>query len=86
MKANIRLDEERGKPPRYRTSANGLGTEIVPGTRVYANLKFNFSSEYPPGDWLSLFKKFPGLEILNLSYSPDKSIWNYEGKIYEAIR
>lgn len=86
MKANIRMTEERGKPPQYKTSANGLDTEIVPGTRVYSNLKFSFSSEYPPGDWLSLFKKFPGLEILNLTFTPDKSIWNYEGKIYEAIR
>lgn len=86
MKSDISMEDDRGAPPVLKTTAGGLGTEVVQGARAYPKLKFSFSSEYQPADWLSLFHKFPGLEIINLTYTPGNNIWQYEGQIYEAIR
>lgn len=86
MKMQISMQDEVGAPPVIKTTADGLGTETVRAARVYSKLRFSFSSEYPPGDWLSLFHKFPGSEITNLTFNPDNNIWQYEGQIYEAIR
>lgn len=46
---------------------------------------FSITSQYTPFEWLTFFKKFPGLELTKIEYNPsidatDK--WKYEGKIY----
>jgi len=51
----------------------------------YPKLKFSFSSDLPMENWLSLFDKFPSLEILNLTCDPYSNTWTYEGQIYEPI-
>ena len=67
-------------------SADGLRSEIQGKEGTFPRLKFSFASEYEPSEWVSLFNKFSGLEILNLVYNPDSNTWLYEGQIYEPSK
>ncbi len=67
-------------------SADGLRSEIQGKDGTFPRLKFSFASEYEPSEWMSLFNKFSGLEILNLVYNPDSNTWLYEGQIYEPSK
>ncbi len=67
-----------------QTSADGLGLDVKQ-TFVYPRLNFSFSSDLPMEEWITLFNKFPALEIMRLNYDPNSNIWTYEGQIYEPI-
>lgn len=56
-----------------------------PRVTVYPRLTFSFTSDLPMDYWLDMFKKFPGLEVLQLSYTPGDNTWTYEGQIYEPV-
>ena len=79
----ISLSEERTQRT-AQTTQDGLGTEIKE-IRTYPRLKFSFSSDLPIEEWLTVFNKFPALEIVRLNYNPPDNIWTYEGQIYEPI-
>ena len=65
---------------------NGLkSNQKQPQVRNYPKMTFSFSTDLSMEDWLSVFNKFPALEILNLQFDPNSNTWTYEGQIYEKI-
>ena len=51
----------------------------------YTYYSFTILSSYPPEEWEKFFKKFSGLELLKLEYTPSGDAtnkWKYEGRIY----
>lgn len=79
----ISLQDDKAKLQK-KTSEDGL-TQQTTTIETYPKLKFSFSSDLPMEEWLTMFNKFPALEILQLNYDPNSNIWTYEGHIYEPI-
>ncbi|MGN1080027.1 MAG: type 4b pilus protein PilO2 [Alphaproteobacteria bacterium] len=79
----ISLQDDKAKLQK-KTSADGLNQQTT-AIATYPKLKFSFSSDLPMEEWLTMFNKFPALEILQLNYDPNSNIWTYEGHIYEPI-
>ena len=53
--------------------------------KSYTYYSFTVLSPYPPMEWEKFFKKFSGLELLKLEYTPSGDAtnkWKYEGRIY----
>ena len=52
--------------------------------KSYVYYAFAVNSPLPPEVWAKFFKKFSGLELLRLQYTPggNSSSWTYEGRIY----
>ena len=53
--------------------------------KAYTYYSFTIVSPYFPKVWLDFFKKFSGLELLKLEYTPSGEAtnkWKYEGRIY----
>ncbi len=53
--------------------------------KAYTYYSFTIVSPYVPKVWLDFFKKFSGLELLKLEYTPSGEAtnkWKYEGRIY----
>lgn len=53
----------------------------------YVYYIFSITSPYTPFEWLTFFKKFPGLELTKVEFNPlaepqDPNKWKYEGRIY----
>lgn len=61
-----------------------LGEEswTSPQQKVYRSLKFAFSSNHDPKEWIELLTKFSGLRINTIRYNVDSHVWQYEGAIY----
>lgn len=83
IKQPIALQDDKAKLQK-KTSEDGL-TQQTNAIETYPKLKFSFSSDLPIENWLTIFNKFPALEILQLNYNPNSNIWTYEGQIYEPI-
>ena len=63
---------------------NGLAS-VTTEIKTYPKLLFTFSSTLPMENWLSVFNKFPALEIIKLEYDTGSNSWTYEGQIYEPL-
>lgn len=85
IKMPISLTDERAQVQRINT-ATGLGTKVVAQGGTYPKLRFSFTSEQEPSEWMSLFDKFSGLEVTSVVYNPENNTWLYEGQIYEPSK
>ena len=57
-------------------------TWTSPQKNIYKSVKFSFSSNHDPRQWLDLLMKFSGLKITTIKYDTNSSNWYYEGAIY----
>lgn len=57
-------------------------TWTSPQQKVYRSIRFSFSSNQDPLQWVDLLIKFSGLRINTIKYNVDSHIWQYEGAIY----
>jgi hypothetical protein len=53
-----------------------------PQGNIYKSVKFSFTSNHDPLQWLDLLMKFSGLKITTIKYDINNSNWYYEGAIY----
>ncbi len=53
-----------------------------PQKKVYKSIKFSFSSNHDPSQWLDLLINFSGLRITTIKYDINNRNWYYEGAIY----
>ncbi len=53
-----------------------------PQKNVYRSVKFNFTSNHDPQQWMGLLMNFSGLKINTLKYDTNNHNWYYEGAIY----
>lgn len=57
-------------------------TWTSPQKNVYRSVKFSFTSNHDPKQWLDLLMKFSGLKINTIKYDINSHNWYYEGAIY----
>ncbi|MBQ7303974.1 MAG: type 4b pilus protein PilO2 [Alphaproteobacteria bacterium] len=57
-------------------------TWTSPQKNVYKSIKFSFTSNHDPAQWLDLLMKFSGLKITTIKYDINSRNWYYEGAIY----
>lgn len=53
-----------------------------PQNNVYRSVKFNFTSNHDPKQWMDLLMNFSGLKINTIKYDINSRNWYYEGAIY----
>ncbi|MBQ8870125.1 MAG: type 4b pilus protein PilO2 [Alphaproteobacteria bacterium] len=57
-------------------------TWTSPQKNIFKSIKFSFSSNHDPLQWLDLLTKFSGLRITTMKYDINNNNWYYEGAIY----
>ena len=57
-------------------------TWTSPQKNVYRSVKFSFTSNHDPKQWLGLLMNFSGLKINTIKYDINSHNWYYEGAIY----
>ena len=57
-------------------------TWTSPQKNVYRSVKFSFTSNHNPEQWLGLLMNFSGLRVNTLKYDVNNRNWYYEGAIY----
>jgi len=57
-------------------------TWTSPKKTVFKSVKFSFSSNHDPLQWIDLLTKFSGLKITTIKYDINNNNWYYEGAIY----
>ena len=57
-------------------------TWTSPQNNVYKSLKFGFTSNHDPLQWIDLLINFSGLRITTIKYDINQRVWSYEGAIY----
>ena len=53
-----------------------------PQNNIYKSVKFSFTSNHDPLQWIDLLINFSGLKITTIKYDTNSHNWSYEGAIY----